>query len=178
MEIIIDKKITKEETKELINVVGQLQKLREDPEMKLKDMFKSTFRFLILSVVFLLAVIVMIVLWGMSTALTIALVLWSVCCLFALMMYVTLNKRVNDYLARDDGLPSKIILDENGISFIKENAQKMELAWSNLLFAREFEHIFMFVSKNNTMLCIVASSRYSEKFKSFIKEQKINTRVI
>lgn len=178
MEIISKNKVTKEEAKELISIAGQLQKLRLNPEMKVADIFKSTFKFLLISAVMLGAVFVMIAFWGMGTALTIALVLWAVCFLFSAVLYFTLNKRLNAYVAKDDGLPKKIILDETGVSYIKENVQQINIAWSNLAFARAFEHIFMFVSKDNSAICIVASADHSEEFKAYIKENSINVRVI
>ena len=178
MEIISKNKVTKGEAKELISIAGQLPKLRENPEMKVQDIFKSSLKFMIISVVLLAAVLVMIAFWGMSVPLTIALVLWVVCLLFSAMFCYMLNKRVNDYIAKDDGLPKKIILDETGVTFIKENAQQMQLAWSNLAFARAFEHIFMFISKDNSSLSIVTSADHSEEIKAYIKDNNIDVRVI
>ena len=176
MELISKNKVTKDEAKELISVAGQLQKLRLNPEMTITDIFRSSFRFMMISVVLFVAVILMIVFWGMSTMLTIALVLWAVCFLFSAMLCYTLNKRVNDYMAKDDGLPKKIILDEDGVSFVKEKSQHMQLAWSNLAFARGFKYIFMFVSKDNTLLSIVASAEHSEAIKAYIKENNISVK--
>ncbi|MBQ1921507.1 MAG: hypothetical protein II188_03170 [Ruminococcus sp.] len=85
MEIISKNKVTKEEAKELISIAGQLPKLRQNPEMKVQDIFKSSLKFMIISVVLLFAVLLMIVFWGMNTPLTIALVLWAVCLLFSVM---------------------------------------------------------------------------------------------
>ncbi len=178
MEIISKNKVTKEEAKELISVAGQLQKLRQNPEMKVADIFKSTLKFMILSVILLTAVILMIVFWGMGTLLTIALVLWAVCFLFSATLYFSLNKKVNDYVSKDDGQPAKIILDETSVSYTKENVQHLQIPWSNLAFARAFEYIFMFVSKDSATICIVASAEHTEEFKAYIKENKIDVRVI
>ena len=178
MEIISKNKVTKEEAKELISIAGQLPKLRQNPEMKVQDIFKSSLKFMIISVVLLFAVLLMIVFWGMNTPLTIALVLWAVCLLFSVMFCYMLNKRANDYIAMDDGLPKKILLDETGVTFTKENAQQMQLAWGNLAFAREFEYIFMFISKDNSSLSIVTSADHSEEIKAYIRDNKIDVRVI
>ena len=137
MRIEVREKGTLEFYREIVNITSQYQRLMKNPEGKLKDTFRMIKSYLILCAVLFVLVLLMGIFWGMDALTILALVVL----VGAIAVSGIQLKRLNDMVdvLMEDPRTAVIIMDENGVEFNKEDAEKLRISYENVAFLRVFE---------------------------------------
>lgn len=176
MTIEIKEKGTKEFYEEVVNVTSQYKKLINNPGMNLRNNFRSLRQYIVVCAFFLIALIVMGIMWGMDTMSVVGIVLMVI--VIALCGFLLFNMRsmVGKYLA--DERTSVVTLDENGVELEKEGSQVVRLAWDSVAFVRVFKESVCFVSKDVAGLVLAINKGYQQQILDYLRTNEQSVKVI
>lgn len=155
--------------KEFVNVFGQYRNLMKNPEMKLKDHFKSLRSYIMILVGMFVILTLSNMYLGFDFLGIFSMVVLAVVAVLCAVVLKNFNNIYQSYL--NDPRTSVVTVDETGVELNKEDSQVVKLGWENIAFARRFDESLCFLPKDNTGLIIAIPKKYEEQIKDEIQCQ-------
>ena len=162
--------------KECTNITIQGNDLLKNPEKKLRDFF----RFVPISSAFVLAVLVMCIVWiilGSATTLTYVCLGLIGAALVVEFVFVRTMMRLYKVFHTMDRTVT-LSFDEEGVDFDDHGEKKMKLLWSGSAFVRFFPHVVAIFPKTATGIMILLSAEHADEVRGFLKEKNIGIKVV
>ena len=169
------KPATSAQAKEIVNILLQSNKIKNNPDRKITDYFK----FLPCSIVFCVLILILcylelnikesFLIHSLAGLTLITLIFGVYLYIFTLHLYRNLfknNKKI------------KLTIDEEGLDYNEEENKKIKLTWKTIAFVRIFKECICFFNNDYPVMVIFAEIKYAEEILNIINDNKIDVRVI
>lgn len=160
---------------ELISVAAQIKKIKEHPERKLKDVFKTYIMLWIAEIVLLVLGALMGFFWGFDKTVTIVIVLAVIGIVFSCIYLYILIKTKNSYVKDDKD--SFFTIDEKGVALDKPNNLLIQCSFESMDFVRLYDELLAFIPKETGGVIIAIPRKYAEEVLQYIADKDIKVRV-
>ena len=177
LEIEATGEVTKEFAKEIVNVMMQYRTLRNNPAARLKNFFTADLMMIIVTCV-LAALLAAAAVFDKADGFMIACIVIVLFCLFYFIsMLISMNRRVKEFVRSNSLGNTTMRFDEEGITYIKKDAQEIHASWDSISFIRFLDHSIIFFARDTAAISFFCSIRHKEELLGYIRENKIPVRM-
>lgn len=162
--------------RECVNVLVQYRSLLKKPEGKLKDYFRLMRNYLIILGVFLIAIVVMNVMWEFDSLGFVAIAVLAIVMVLTGIYLRNMNRILRDM--QDNFCPSVLTLDEKGVFLARENGENVSMLWENIAFVRGFRETVGFLVGNATGISLFTSIEHKDAIFGYIRENGIDVKIV
>ena len=166
----------KEMAKECTNIVLSRSKIKKQPDMKLEDLFSSMPKYAIFLFLITAFFVVMTILGKAGVLGYICLGLSAAATFVMVILWISMKKTYNNFMNNPEDVT--VTIDESGVKLDDHKAQKIELTWSGIAFARFFEKNVAFFPTSDTGLAIIIPGEFAADIRAFLQSEKPDLKVI